>query len=110
MSARPRHRLLAALVAPAVAWFVFEEAARETAGLSCSSGASPLVPFAGGLALLICGGAAALAWPFVAGPNDDGRARRDAFIAGLALGGAIVFAVAVTLRALLGHLIPSCAA
>lgn len=66
------------------------------------------MPLAGALALLVCAVAAALALPFAAGDAQDRRARADGFLAGLALGGAGVFALATVFQTLAALLAPAC--
>ncbi len=109
MSAPPRHRLWTALAGPALAWFVSQQLGGQMARLACHAAGSALGPLASALALVVCAVAAALAWPFASAAGEDRRARADAFLAGLALGGAAVFALAIVFQSLATLIVPSCA-
>lgn len=96
-----------ALLLPAGAWILFEYGLGTSLRGSCAAVGSWLGPLWGALSLLVCIGAAIIAWPMAR------RARRDdpparPWLARLALVGVAIFGLAIALQTLATLIVPSC--
>ena len=97
----PSPRLWIAILAPPALWYLQQQALTALTKLACHTAGPPLGPAAGLAALVLCLGAAALAWP----------ARRDPhhrFMAWLGLGSGAIFALAIVFTTLANLLLPPC--
>lgn len=101
-------RIWAALAISPAAWFTFQQGWGMTVRLACVSSGPPLGPLVGALALLACGGAALLAWPQARADSSKPNAQPRVFLAGLAIGLAAVFGLAIIWQALATVLSPPC--
>jgi hypothetical protein len=103
-----RWRPWAALLLPAAAWLLFEYGAGSVLGVDCRA-VGQWAGVSWGLASLVCCVVASwLAWPMAArAAGDDPPAR--AWLARLALLGAGLFGLAISLQTLATAIVPSCA-
>jgi hypothetical protein len=93
-----------ALALPPIAWFAFQQGLGVALRIACGTGGPPVGPIAGGAALLLCGVAAWIAWPASRGTAEETRG----LLGRVALGGALIFALAILLQAVATLIEPPC--
>ncbi len=112
MSAFPpaphRGRAATALLLPPVAWMLFEYGLAVSLRGACGAVGHWLGPLWGMASLLVCGAAAAIAWP-LARNSEAADAPVPSWLARLALPVAGIFALAVAFQTLATLIVPSCA-
>ena len=103
-----RLRPWAALFLPPVSWYVFEVGLASVLKVDCAPVADwPGIAW-GGLSLLVCGAAMALAWPYAHPAGDQTPPRR--WLARVALLLAGIFALAIAFQMLGVLIVPPCVA
>ncbi|MGG5821888.1 hypothetical protein [Falsiroseomonas sp. HW251] len=84
----------AAAMLPPVAWFLFQQGLGLVVRIACERGGPPIGPAIGAAALLLCAGAAWIGWRGL----RTGGAETQALLAGLALGCAGAFGLAIAFQ------------
>jgi hypothetical protein len=103
-----RARPWIALLLPAAAWLLFEYGLGTALHGPCVAVGAWLGPLWGALSLLVCAGAAMVAWPMARrAAHNDPPARP--WLARVALVGTAVFGLAIALQTLATLIVPSCA-